>query len=149
MSFNRRYRIAFLLCLAIEIFIGLFVRDNFVRPFLGDVLVVILVYCFIKTFLKKKRGLLPLYIFLFACAVEASQYFDLVNVLGLGGGSLAGVIVGATFDIYDLLCYLAGFIALLLWHRFFEDKLGGAGPSGAEAGAPQPGAEQDGGESKP
>ena len=38
------YAAAFLILLAIEVLIALFVHDRFVRPYLGDVIVVIVVY---------------------------------------------------------------------------------------------------------
>ena len=43
------YAIAALLLFLIELFIALFVHDTFVRPYFGDVLVVILLWCIIKT----------------------------------------------------------------------------------------------------
>ena len=36
--------------LGVEIVIALYVRDAFVRPYVGDVLVVILIACFIRIF---------------------------------------------------------------------------------------------------
>ena len=43
---RRRYGLVFLLLLGVEIVIALFVHDRFVRPYLGDVLVVWVVYGF-------------------------------------------------------------------------------------------------------
>ena len=37
------YIISFLVIFCIEVLIALYVRDNFVRPYIGDVLVVVLV----------------------------------------------------------------------------------------------------------
>ena len=76
------YLIATLVILAVEVFIGLFVHDRFVRPFIGDVLVVILIYTFIRIFIPDKVRLLPLYIFIFAVAVEVLQFLKIVEVLG-------------------------------------------------------------------
>jgi len=120
MTFNKKYGLAFFLFLLIEILIGVFVDDNFIRPFIGDVLVVILIYCLIKTFLKKKCVLLPLYIFIFACAVEICQYFDLVTLLGVQNNRLARIIIGTTFDINDLVCYFVGFVILILWQTLYK-----------------------------
>ena len=66
-----------------EVFIGLFVHDGFIRPFMGDVLVVILIYTFIRIFIPEKIRLLPLFIFIFAAGVETLQYFRIVEALGL------------------------------------------------------------------
>ncbi|WP_243134546.1 DUF2809 domain-containing protein [Enterocloster asparagiformis] len=43
-----RYTLAFLALFALEAFIALRVRDRFVRPYLGDVMVVWVVYCFVR-----------------------------------------------------------------------------------------------------
>ena len=41
------YIISFLVIFCIEVLIALYVCDNFVRPYIGDVLVVVLVYSFV------------------------------------------------------------------------------------------------------
>ena len=41
------YIISFLLIFCIEVLIALYVRDNFIRPYVGDMLVVVLVYSFV------------------------------------------------------------------------------------------------------
>jgi hypothetical protein len=51
-TFNKNYFGLAILIFIIEVLIALFVSDSFVRPYLGDVLVVILIYCFIKSFLR-------------------------------------------------------------------------------------------------
>ena len=43
--FKKQYLIAAVLILAVEIVIGLFVYDNIIRPYVGDFLVIILIYC--------------------------------------------------------------------------------------------------------
>ena len=108
------YLSLFLLLLAVEAFIAVFIHDAFVRPFLGDVLAVIVVYCFVRIFIPKKVALLPLYVFLFAAAVEFAQLFHLATLLGLRGRFFR-VIFGSSFDGIDLLCYLAGGILLAGW----------------------------------
>ncbi len=49
-TFNIRYFLLFIALLIIEILIALYVHDEIVRPYIGDVLVSILVYCFVKAF---------------------------------------------------------------------------------------------------
>lgn len=46
---------AFIVLLAVEIFIALFVHDSVVRPYIGDVLVVIVLYFFVRIFLPEGR----------------------------------------------------------------------------------------------
>ena len=78
------YAIAFFALLLLEIIIALFVRDAFIRPYGGDILVTILICCFVRVFFPTGVRPLPLYVFLFAAAVEIGQYFDFVTLLGLG-----------------------------------------------------------------
>ncbi|MCQ2423228.1 MAG: DUF2809 domain-containing protein [Lachnospiraceae bacterium] len=102
------YCIATLLLLLAEVLIALYVHDAFVRPYVGDVLVVILIYTFIRIFLPEGGKWLPLYIFLFAAGVEILQLFHLVERLGLENNSLFRILIGSVFDITDILCYAVG-----------------------------------------
>jgi len=49
--FNKTYFLLALLLLSVELFIGFFVRDAVIRPYGGDFLVVILLYCMLKSFI--------------------------------------------------------------------------------------------------
>ena len=48
---NKTYLTLAVFIFVIEVLIALYVHDNFIRPYVGDVLVVILMYCFVKSFL--------------------------------------------------------------------------------------------------
>ncbi|MBR5444609.1 MAG: DUF2809 domain-containing protein [Clostridia bacterium] len=102
------YAILFLLILVTEVLIALFVRDRFIRPYGGDVLVTVLICCFLRIFFPERPVWLPAAVFVFAAAVEAGQYFDFVSLLGLGHIPFFRILLGSTFSIPDLLCYLAG-----------------------------------------
>lgn len=103
-----RYLLATIIFLLIEIGIALYVRDSFVRPYVGDMLVVIVVYTFLRIFIPDKLKALPLYIFLFAVSVEVMQYFRIVEILGLKENRFMSVLIGSTFDIRDIVCYGIG-----------------------------------------
>ena len=53
----------FLALLATEVLIALFVHDDFVRPYLGDVLVVPVIFFLLRAAFPERIKLLPLYIF--------------------------------------------------------------------------------------
>lgn len=112
---DNKYLCAFIVVFMIEAIIAVFIHDNFIRPYLGDVLVVVLIYCFIKAFVRNETKLLPLYIFIFALLVEVGQYFNLAELLGLSEYRIARVIIGATFDIKDIACYMVGCVGLFLF----------------------------------
>lgn len=117
---NKKYLVGFIVVFLIEAFIAAFVRDQFIRPFVGDVLVIILMYLFIKSFIKRPMPLLPIYLWIFAILVEVGQYFNLVERLGLQDSKLYKVIMGTTFDIKDIVCYTVGAIILLGWQLYKE-----------------------------
>lgn len=102
------YIAAFFALVAIEVLIALFVNDNFVRPYVGDVLVVMVIYCFVRIFLPNGVKLLPLYVFAFALAVEIGQYFDVVALLGLENNRFISILLGRTFSVSDIVCYAVG-----------------------------------------
>ena len=54
------YAICFIGLFIVETLIALFVRDAFIRPYMGDVLVVILIYCFVRIFITEPLRGLPL-----------------------------------------------------------------------------------------
>jgi uncharacterized membrane protein len=99
LRFHPFYFILTILFLIIEIIIAVYVNDRFIRPFLGDMFVVILIYCFVRTFLKigvKRTIILVLGI---AFTVEALQYFDFIKLLGLQTSTPAKIILGNTFSL--------------------------------------------------
>lgn len=121
MRINIKYIIAFLILLTIELLIALFVHDKFVRPYIGDVLVIILMYCFIRSFIRKIK-FLPCYLFLFGVLVEILQYFKIIYLLGLQDNKILSIIIGSSFDIKDILCYLAAAILLIIWEHIEKAK---------------------------
>ncbi len=105
------------LLLITEVFIALCVHDRFVRPYLGDVLVVMFLYCLVRAFLPKGVPLLPLYIFLFAGAVEVAQYLQVLRWLGLQNIPWLRVVAGTSFSWWDMLCYLVGCLLCALTYK--------------------------------
>jgi len=102
------WAVAFAVLLAVEVCIALFVKDNFIRPYVGDVLVVILLHCLVRIVWPRGLRLLPLWVFLLAAGVELLQYFRFIEWIGLGDNALAKTLFGTTFSVIDLICYLAG-----------------------------------------
>ncbi len=107
--------LTFLLLFLIETLIALFVRDRIIRPYVGDILIVILLYCLIRTAIPDRIPLLPLFLFLFAAGVEVLQYFDFVTQIGLGDNALARLLFGTSFSVIDLFCYLIGALLCALF----------------------------------
>ena len=98
------YLIAFLVLLILEICIGTFVRDAFIRPYVGDVLVTVLLCCLCRIIVPHRFPWLPAAVLAFATAVECMQLIDIPAL----NETILGIILGSTFDPADLLCYFLG-----------------------------------------
>ncbi len=122
LTFNLKYLLLFVILFAIEICIALFFKDALIRPFVGDVLVVILIYCFFRTFLKVSYWKLAFAVFLFACVIEILQYFDYVALLHLENNRLISIILGRTFEWLDFIAYLSGFLIILAVEKIFQSR---------------------------
>ena len=94
--------------LLVEVFIALFIKDDLIRPYLGDVLVTMLIYCFVRSFFK--IGIFPalLFVLAFSFFIEFLQYLNLIEKLGLQYSKLARAVLGTSFSWLDLLCYTIG-----------------------------------------
>lgn len=108
MTFKWKYGLVFLCLLMVEVLIGMYVHDTFVRPFIGDLLVVILLYSFAKTFVNLPPAHTAISVFIFALLIELLQLFNLAELLGLEQSKLAKIVLGSTFDPLDLLAYFIG-----------------------------------------
>ena len=51
-GFYKKYALLAVLLFVVELTIAVFINDAFIRPFLGDVLVVMLLFCLCKSFVK-------------------------------------------------------------------------------------------------
>ncbi len=102
------YGVCFCGLLLVEILIALYIQDRFIRPYVGDMLVTVLLCCLGRVVRPEGARRLPLYVFLFSAIVETAQYFDVVKMLGLEGNPFFSTIIGRTFSWMDLACYGAG-----------------------------------------
>lgn len=122
MTFNRNYFTLAALIFIVEVCIALFVNDKFVRPYVGDVLVVMLMYCFVKSFFTWPVKAVALGVLLFAFTIECLQYLNIVEKLGLTHSSLARTVIGTSFAWYDIWAYVAGYALVLLIEKWMERR---------------------------
>ena len=113
----------FCILFLIEICIALFVHDNFIRPYVGDVIVTILLCCLCRTIIPKAISALPIYVFALAVLVEVAQYLDIVKLLSLENNTLISTIIGTTFSSVDLICYGIGCLVFWLTERLVNTIL--------------------------
>lgn len=117
LRFQKGYFFLFLLLFITEIMIAVFVHDNFVRPYIGDFLVVILIYCFVKAWIDAPVKTVAIAVLLFAYIVEILQYFNLVKQLGLQHSRLANIVIGNHFEWTDMIAYTFGILLVALVER--------------------------------
>ena len=115
--FKKNYFLLAVLLFAIEVFIALFIKDRFIRPYIGDLLVVILIYYFLRSFWNQSPRVIALTTLIFSFAIEFLQYFKLVDLLGLSEYPLARIVIGTTFHWADLVAYAVGVVLVYLIDR--------------------------------
>ena len=118
--FHKKYFLLTLLLFLIEVLIALYVNDSFVRPYLGDFLVVILLYCFVMSFLALPVLVAAIGVLAFAFCIETAQYFQLVNLLRLQDNNIARTVIGQSFEWVDMLAYTLGILAVLLAENYLR-----------------------------
>ncbi|HEV2483601.1 MAG TPA: DUF2809 domain-containing protein [Puia sp.] len=136
--FRLSYFLLTLLLIGVEIFIGTCMHDAVIRPYGGDLLVVVVLYCLVRSFWDLPVVPLSLGILVFSYLVETGQYFHLADWLGFTRPSLMRTLIGTYFTWVDLLSYTLG-IGLVLGaeglNYYLCDHLSkrtrSSGPSGA------------------
>ncbi len=98
---------AAVILLVCEILIALYVRDAFIRPYGGDILVTVLLCCLLRAAVPTRIPYLPLWVFLFAATVELAQALGVASLIPQGW-TVVRIAVGSAFSVWDMVCYAAG-----------------------------------------
>lgn len=114
-QFNKYYFLYFILLLAIEY--SLLFTKGFIRHTFGDFLVVILIYCFVMSFLKSNYKRVAFGVLIFSYTIELIQLTNLLQYLHLEESKAAKIVLGNTFSILDLVAYTFGILTILLIER--------------------------------
>jgi len=107
-TLRARYALATVMVFAIEVAIALKVSDPVIRPFVGDALVVVLLYGAAQTLAPRAPRRVALEVMLFAFAIECLQAVDYAAWLGADRHRWLSVLLGRTFSWGDFLAYAAG-----------------------------------------
>src|SRR5690349_19273950 len=121
-KFNFNYFLLATLLFITELFIGFYMHDDLIRPYGGDILVVILIYCTVKAFINTPALKTATGVLVFAFAIELLQYFNVVAILGLQHNKAARIIIGTSFSVGDLVCYTLGILIILLTEIVFNNE---------------------------
>ncbi|CAA7386418.1 hypothetical protein CHRY9393_00713 [Chryseobacterium fistulae] len=118
-----RYLLISVVIFIIEVLIATVLKHVFfVRAYLGDVIVVILIYTLVKSFFVTNNQKLVVGIFVFSCLVEFAQYFNIAEKMGFQKGSLMYIIIGNSFSWIDIVCYAVGCLLLYFLIKIKELK---------------------------
>jgi len=115
--FQKRYFVFAILLFGIEVLIALFIHDGVIRPYVGDFLVVILIYCFVRSFFTVSVFKTALSVLLFAYLLEFLQYLNLIGRLGLQNSRIANLLLGNLFQWGDLVAYTLGIVVVLVLEK--------------------------------
>ncbi|SFP71373.1 Protein of unknown function [Hymenobacter arizonensis] len=113
LRFNSKYFCLAIVVFLIEVIIALYVHDQIIRPYVGDFLVVLLLYCLVRGIFSIRVLPAALLVLLFSYLVEGLQYFNLLQHLGLQHSRLARTVLGISFSWADMAIYTAGFFSIL------------------------------------
>lgn len=119
---NKKYLFLTLALLVTEVIIVLFVHDGFIRSYVGDFLVVILIYCFLQTFSNFSAQTVAFSVLIFAYALEGLQYFNWLHRLGWQRSALATIVLGNSFAWADVLAYTLGIMTVIWLEKIGRQK---------------------------
>jgi hypothetical protein len=121
--FNLKYFALAILLFIVEVLIALYAHDQIVRPYVGDFLVVMLIYCFVKAFLNFPVFKTAIGVLLFSFLVEFLQYCNIIEILGLQHSKFANTVMGNSFAWIDIATYIGGIAIVLLLEKIIYKKL--------------------------
>lgn len=107
--------------LAFEICIAIYAKDGFIRYYLGDVLAAAMLYAFGRAAFRLPPKILALAVFTLSLVIEITQYFKVLEILGVQNYAL-WIIFGGTFDWTDIICYAIGCVLAYTSENFIGSE---------------------------
>jgi hypothetical protein len=94
-------------------------HDAVIRPYGGDFLWGIFLYCLVRGFVHGPVKPMATGVLVFCCVEEVLQYFHLADRLGFTKPSLMRTLIGTSFSWVDMFCYVLGIGTVL----FLESRV--------------------------
>jgi len=113
MKFSKTYFFIFILIFIIEACIVYFIKSGFIRHTFGDFLVIIMLYCLLKSFINLKPISMALIVLVLSFTVEFLQLTTFLEMLNLQDNMYAKLVLGNTFHFSDLIAYTLGVITVI------------------------------------
>ena len=106
---RRVYAIISVILFAIEVAIARgMIGGDFVRASIGDLLVIALIYFFLRGVFFTPAFATAAFSVLFGFVVEGLQFFHIADLLGLQKGEVLYIVIGNTFQLGDFVMYVIG-----------------------------------------
>ena len=128
-KFNLKYFLIFLSIFIVEVIIAIYIKDNFIRPYFGDYLVIFLVYYFLLSFINFDKNKIALSVLVFAFTVEIIQYFQILSYFNLEKNRILRIVAGNTFSFEDLFIYTLAFLTIIFFNRYNSKTLSDRKPT--------------------
>lgn len=133
--FNKHYFVLASGLLLIEAAIARYAHDQIIRPYAGDLLATVLLYCLGRSFLVLRPEPAVVAALLISYLLEGLQYLGLLHLLGWQHSQVARLVLGSHFAWGDMLAYSLGALAVLATEQRLK-------PAGATQPRPRPGSLQ-------
>jgi hypothetical protein len=104
----------FAITFALVVLIAAFFQDPWIRPLLGDVLIVMVIAYFIHAFVSIPLRQIAIGTLIFAYFIEFLQFLKIIDLLGWRDSQLAHLTIGSTFDWRDLVAYTVGVAIVIM-----------------------------------
>lgn len=111
------YALAALIVFAVEVLIALYLNDGLIRPYVGDVLAVVLVYLAVRAATPLRITPALAAALALAVVIELGQRVHVLALVGLEDNRLARTVLGGMFDPKDFIAYAAGGLMVMLGER--------------------------------
>ena len=113
LRFNKHYFWLASGLLLLEATIARYAHDQIVRPYAGDLLATVLLYCLGRSFLVARPEPVVVAALLTSYLLEGLQYLGLLHLLGWQHSQVARLVLGSHFAWGDMLAYSLGALAVL------------------------------------
>lgn len=114
LKLNKKYFTITVLLFITEALIAIYLKTGFIRHTFGDYLVVMLLYCFFKSFITDHHFKIAVSVLAFAFLIEFLQLINILEMLNLQNNQLIKLLLGSSFQISDLMAYTLGIITVLI-----------------------------------
>jgi hypothetical protein len=121
--FSLSYFLIMVALFGVEVFIGARMHDAIIRPYGGDYLCVIWLYCLVRSVVNWQVWKVAAGVLVFAYVIETLQYFGMADRLGFRGPSLMRTMLGSYFTWTDIFCYTMGILTVISWEGLVCQRL--------------------------